>query len=98
MKANSMIDGAVYSVFQLGHHWPQDDTNEWFHQALTDGVIETTNMGTHHNPNEPAVIRINVTDATLQATTGDWVLRSPDGEIFSLIQEDFDVMFSLVEG
>ena len=45
MKANSTIDGGQYSVFQLGHHWPQDDTNEWFSEAVTAGDIETSNMG-----------------------------------------------------
>ena len=97
MKANSTIDGGQYSVFQLGHHWPQDDTNEWFSEAVTAGDIETNNMGKMHDPNEPASIRIKVVGATLQAVTGDWVLRSPDGEIFALIQADFDVMFSLSE-
>ena len=95
MKANSMIDGATYSVFQLDHHWPQDDANEWFHQALIDGVIESVNMGKYHNPNEPATIKFLKQEVLMTATTGDWVLKAEDGEIFALTTDDFDVMFSL---
>lgn len=96
MKANSLIDGAEYSAFQLGHHWPQDDANNWFHQAVTDGVLELQNMGDHHNPNEPAIITFLKQEHPMQACTGDWIIQSPDGEIFTLIREDFEVMFSLV--
>ena len=31
----------------------------------------------------------------MTATTGDWVLKAEDGEIFALTTDDFDVMFSL---
>lgn len=95
MKANSTIDGAQYSVFQLGHHWPQDDTNEWFSEAVAAGDVETSNMGKLHNPNEPATINFLKQEVPLIATTGDWVLKAPNGELFSLTTEDFDVMFSL---
>ncbi len=95
MIALSNIDGNRYSSFQLNHHWPQGDNNEWFHNAVTDGTIITENMGKIHDPNEPAICRIKVGDTEMVATTGDWVLRSPEGEIFTLEVADFDVMFTL---
>lgn len=74
----------------------EDDTSLEVTIAFS-AITPTVEKESIHNPNEPATINFLKQEVPMLATTGDWVLKAPDGELFSLTTEDFDVMFSLSE-
>lgn len=72
----------MISAFQLGHHWPMCEANEWFSVAVANGIITTTNMGAMHNPNKESSLTINTLEGTMHASMGDWIIRGVHGEIY----------------
>lgn len=88
---------AIVDAFQLGHHWPQDDCNEWFHNAVTNGVIITHNMGKIHNPNEKSFIEIHTLEGVMRGDQGDYIIKGIQGEIYSCKPDIFEATYEVAE-
>ena len=86
----------VIEAFQLGYHWPQDECNEWFHDAVTNGVITTHNMGKFHNPNEKPFIEIRTLEGVMRGDRGDYIIKGIQGEIYSCKSEIFEATYEEV--
>lgn len=86
----------IIEAFQLGYHWPQDECNEWFHDAVTNGVITTHNMGKFHNPNEKPFIKIHTLEGVMRGDQGDYIIKGVQGEIYPCKPEIFEATYEVV--
>jgi hypothetical protein len=87
----------VIEAFQLEHHWPQDECNDWFHDAITNGVIATHNMGKHHNPNEKPFIEIQTLEGVMRGNQGDYIIKGVQGELYPCKPDIFEATYEKVE-
>ena len=83
-------------AFQLGYHWPQDECNEWFHDAVTNGVITTHNMGKFHNPNEKPFIEIHTLEGVMRGDQGDYIIKGVQGEVYPIKADIFEATYEVV--
>lgn len=72
----------VISAFELGRQWPQDECNEWFHEAVTAGVITTYNMGSVPESTDDPYIEIKTLEGIMRGEVGDFIIRGVNGEIY----------------
>lgn len=87
----------VINAFPLGHQWPEDECNEWFHEAVTSGVITTFNMGKMHNPNLPPYIEIKTLEGIMRGDEGDFIIQGVSGEIYPCKPDIFKLTYEPVE-
>lgn len=86
----------IISAFPLGRNWPMDECNEWFHKAITDGVIETYNMGKMHDPTKATFIIIRTLEGDMRAELGDYIIRGINGEIYPCKPAIFEKTYEAV--
>ena len=86
----------VIEAFQLGYHWPQDECNEWFHDAVSKCVITTHNMGKFHNPNEKPFIEIRTLEGVMRGDHGDYIIKGVQGEIYPCKPAIFEATYEVV--
>lgn len=87
----------VIEAFQLGYRWPQDKCNEWFHDAVTNGVITTHNMGKSHNPSEEPYIEIRTLEGVMRGNEGDYIIKGVRGEMYLCKPDIFENVYEVVE-
>lgn len=96
MTNNFRKKPVVIEAFQLGTHWPQDECNEWFHEAVTSGVIVTHNMGKFHNQEQETYIEIKTLEGVMRGDIGDFIIRGVKGEIYPCKPDVFEMTYEKV--
>ena len=87
----------VIEAFELGYHFPQDECNDWFLDAITTNTIRTVNMGKWHDPNIPSHIEIKTLEGTMRGDMGDYIIRGINGEIYPCKPDIFLATYESVE-
>ncbi|HEI8439813.1 TPA: hypothetical protein SLF30_000473 [Acinetobacter baumannii] len=87
----------VIEAFQLGVNWPQDNCNEWFHEAVTNGIIVTHNMGKFRNPTLETYIEIKTLEGLMRGEIGDFIIKGVKGEIYPCKPDIFEMTYEKVE-
>ncbi len=78
------------SAFQLGRHWPQDECNRWFHDAIDNRTIITHNMGSIYDPNKESYVELFTLMGWKTVRLGDYLLKDHTGQIFAMKEADFN--------
>lgn len=86
----------VIEAFELGYHWPQDECNDWFLDAVVSGVIHAKNMGKWHDPNKPPYIEIKTLEGVMRGDKGDFIIKGVNGEIYPCKPDIFAKTYDLV--
>lgn len=87
----------VIEAFELGYHFPQDECNDWFLDAIISDTISTVNMGNMHNPNIPPYVEIKTLKGTMRGDKGDYIIRGINGEIYPCKPDIFLATYESVE-
>ena len=88
----------VIEAFQLSRNWPDCDCNNWFHDAVTKGIIITHNMGKFHNPSQETYIEIKTLEGLMRGDLGDFIIKGVKGEIYPCKPEIFELTYYEIYG
>ena len=68
---------------------------DWFWDAVSNNDIITHNFGKFHS--DPAWCEIKTPEGTLTATTGDYIIRGLNGEIYLCRADIFEKTYEAIE-
>jgi len=85
----------IVEAFQLEQrmlNWP-----EWAHEALTENIITSHNMGKFFKPKEKSCLVIRTLEGDHMALLGDYIIKGVRGEIYPCKPDIFEMTYEKVE-
>jgi len=84
----------VIDAFVLTRNYPDYPDNDWFMQAITDGIVKTINMGAKpEHPDRPFYVEIRSLEGLVTAEEGDYIIRGVKGELYVCDPEIFELTY-----
>lgn len=83
----------VIDAFQLNAKGLVEE--DWFWDAVSEGIINTHCFGIY-DPND-AYCYIETLEGTMRASTGDYIIRGVNGEIYPCKSDIFDKTYELAD-
>ena len=84
----------VIDAFVLTRNFPDNPENDWFMQAITDGIIRTINMGAMPEyPDKPFYAEIKTLEGIMTAEAGDYIIRGVKGELYACKPDIFELTY-----
>ena len=72
--------------------WP-----DWFHQAVSDGVVTTHGTGKFSVPCEDCYAEIETLEGVMRCNENDYIIRGIRGELYPCKPDIFNATYEVVE-